>query len=92
LQVNFYATLRDVVGRKSVEIELDEGASVRDLLDALVRSFPALGELLLDEHGALSRHVHVFIDGRGAPYLHHGLDTRLEGGPRIDVFPAVAGG
>jgi len=92
VQVDFYATLRLVVGRKTVDVSLPEGATVRDLLDTIVRRFPPLAEKLLDEAGRLSSHVNVFIDGRGAPYLENGLDTVLRADQKVDIFPAVAGG
>ncbi len=92
MQVGFYATLRPIVGGKSVEVPLPPGATVQDLVDRVVARWPALEEALLDEHGALSRHVHVFVDGRGAGYLPDGLATRLEPHHKVDIFPAVAGG
>jgi len=42
--------------------------------------------------GSLSRHVHVFVDGRDSHYLSGGLDTVLGGDEQIDVFPPVGGG
>ena len=92
VQVDFYATLRLVVGKKTVDFSLPEGATVRDLLDAIVRRFPPLAEKLLNEAGQLSRNVNVFIDGRGTPYLENGLDTVLRADQKVDIFPAVAGG
>jgi LAO/AO transport system kinase len=92
VQVDFYATLRLVVGTKTVDVSLPEGATVRDLLDAIVQRFPPLAEKLMDEAGRLSGQVNVFIDGRGAPYLENGLDTILRTDQKVDIFPAVAGG
>ena len=66
--------------------------TLRDLLDAIVRRFPPLADQLLTPAGRLSGHVNVFIDGRGAPYLHDGLDTVLRADQKVDIFPAVAGG
>lgn len=92
LQVDFYATLRLVVGKKTVGVSLPEGATLRDLLDAIVRRFPPLADKLLNEAGRLSGQVNVFIDGRGATYLDDGLDTVLRADQKVDIFPAVAGG
>ena len=92
VQVDFYATLRLAVGQKTVDFPLPEGATVRDLLDAITRLFPPLAEKLLDEAGGLSGNINVFIDGRGAPYLDDGLDTVLRTDQKVGIFPAVAGG
>lgn len=90
--IGFFATLRPIVGGKTVEVDLPGGTTVRELVDHLVASFPGLGAAILDDEGELSRRVHVFIDGRSAIYLEHGLATRLAASQRVDVFPAVAGG
>lgn len=92
MQVNFYATLRPLVGGRSVEFELDEGVTVRELIAAVVERFPPLRTQLLNEQGELYRHVHVFVNGRDAPFLAEGVETRIKAGDTIDIFPAVAGG
>lgn len=92
MKVGFYATLRPIVGGKFVEVDLTPEHTVQDLLDHLFGRFPDLREAMLDEDGALSRRVHVFLDGRGVVYLEGGLATPLGSAERIDIFPAVAGG
>ncbi|HEX5136182.1 MAG TPA: ubiquitin-like small modifier protein 1 [Planctomycetota bacterium] len=92
MNVNFYAMLREIAGRKTVALPLRAGATVHELLDAVIERFPAMRESLFDEHGQLYGHVHVFINGQDAPYLEHGLETRLTEGDAIDLFPAVGGG
>lgn len=92
MEVCFYATLRQVVGTRAVELPLPEGSTVHQLLDAVVERYPALRDELFDEHGELYGHVHVFINGKDAPYLDHGLETVLTSHDKIDIFPPVAGG
>ena len=92
MDVSFYATLRPIVGQKTVSLELPAGANVRQLLDAVLERYPAMREELVDEHGALFPHVHLFINGRDAPLLQDGMDTVLKANDSVDVFPAVAGG
>jgi len=92
VKVSFYATLRRSVGSKTVDVPLADGASVRDLVDAIIDQHPDLGPLLLDEAGLPRRGVHVFVNGRGAGYLARGFDTPLAASDTVDVFPAVAGG
>lgn len=89
--VRVYATLRPIVGGKSVEVEVAPGATVRELVDTMVARWPDLAETLLDE-GALSRRAHVFLDGRSARHLADGEDTVIEAGQVVDIAPAVAGG
>lgn len=92
MEVKFYATLRQVVGGKSVEFSLPEGGTIRQLLEEMVRCYPALQHELFDENGNLYRHVHVFVDSRDATFLENGLDTVLQPDRVVGVFPAVGGG
>jgi MoaD family protein len=73
-------------------VDLPAGATVQQLLDELVRSYPALRNELLDESGQLYHYVHIFINGRDAAFLAGGLESAIPDGARIGVFPAVAGG
>jgi molybdopterin synthase sulfur carrier subunit len=92
VKVSFYATIRAMVGTKTLEIELPEGSDIRELLDRLVERCPPLGDKLFDPSGKLSRSVQVFVDGRSALYLPDGLDTKLRADQSVDIFPAIAGG
>jgi molybdopterin synthase sulfur carrier subunit len=92
MQVNFYATLRQIVGGKTVELPLPAGSTAQDLIDALIARFPALRDQLLDEHGQLYQHVHLFVNGRDAEYLDGGLRAVLSPTDTVNIFPPVGGG
>jgi molybdopterin synthase sulfur carrier subunit len=92
VKVSFYATLRPVVGAKTLDFAVPEGATVRELVGAIVAQHPDLRPMLLNEAGAPTRGVHVFVNGRGAGFLAKGLETPLSADDTVDVFPAVAGG
>jgi len=92
VEVRFYATLRPIAGTRAAELPLEPGTTVRALLERVVERFPGMREHLLDANGALHGHVHVFINGRDAPYLERGLETPLRRDDAIDIFPAVGGG
>ena len=92
MKVSFYATLRKIVGEKTVDIRLPENPRLRDLLDEVLSTYPGLREDLLDDSGELSRHVHLFVNGRSSKYLSAGLETPIEVSQKIEFFPAVAGG
>jgi molybdopterin synthase sulfur carrier subunit len=92
VQVRFFATLRALVGARAVEIALPTGATVQELVEAVVAQHPALRETLLDERGVVPRGVHVFVNGRGAGYLAQGYATQLADHDTVEIFPAVAGG
>lgn len=92
MQVNFYATLRQIVGSKSVDFSIPEGATIRQLLDEMIRCYPALRREMLDEKGELYRHVHIFVNGRDAFHLQKGMETVISPDDTMGVFPAVGGG
>ncbi len=92
MQVHFFATLRQIVGQKTVEIDLPEGSTVRQLIDEILRCYPLLRKELLDENEQLYGHVHVLVNGRDAPFLDDALETVLKPDDKITVFPAVGGG
>lgn len=92
MKVNFYATLRQIVGSKTKELPLPKGTTVRQLIEGVLSDYPGLKPMLFDEMGQLHGHVHVFINGRDAPYLHGGLEATLAPDDTVDIFPATGGG
>lgn len=92
MKVNFYSTLREIVGQKTVEIDLPENTTVRQLVEEIIRQYPLLGRELVDERGNLYQHVHVFVNGRDVPFLVDRVDTQLSMADKISIFPAVGGG
>lgn len=92
MKVHFYATLRDITGQKTVDMDLPDDATVRQLVDAVVRRFPAMQKILLQESGDLYGHVHVFVNGRDTPFLPEKMETVIQPSDVINIFPAVGGG
>ena len=92
MKVNFYATLRPIVGQKTVELPIEEGVTVQDVLETIVGTYPDSRPELMDEQGQLLGHVHLFINGRDSPYLDNMMATQVKTTDKIDVFPAVGGG
>jgi len=78
-------------GVRTIEVQLDAGSCLADLLDAVAAAHPALVRRLRDEQGTLRRFVNVYVDGE---------DVRLAGTEsapvpstaEVLVLPSVAGG
>jgi molybdopterin synthase sulfur carrier subunit len=92
VKVNFYASLRQVVGQKLIEIPISNGITVRELVSAIIERIPSLERELIDDHGDLFEHIHVVVNGRDVRYLEGGLDRELLPDDQVSVFPAVSGG
>jgi MoaD family protein len=92
MHVNFFATLRQIVGGKTVTLALHPNASVQELLDALLERFPGLRPHLYAPAGDLYPHVHIFVNGRDTQYLTQGFATPLGPDDTVNIFPPVGGG
>lgn len=87
--VRIPTTLRPLTGGKS-EVEV-EGATVREVVNALDASHPGFSDRLLDDDGNLRRFVNVFVSDDDVRFLD-GLDTAVPEGETVAIVPAVAGG
>lgn len=75
----FFASYRELAGTAELQVELEAGATVADLLDALRALSPGLGEL----PGAPAVAVNQ---------AYAALDARLAEGDEVAFIPPVAGG
>jgi molybdopterin synthase sulfur carrier subunit len=90
LELRFFATFRTAVGQKTIHREYPDGATVGDVLASLEEEFEGLaGELL--EDGEIRDQLSVLKNGREVLHMEE-VDTVMEDGDRLSVFPPVAGG
>ena len=92
MEVNFFAGLRQIVGQKTVDISVPEGSTARQLVDEIVRIYPALERELIDGQGNLYGHVHVVINGRDIRFLEGAMEREIFAEDRVSIFPAIGGG
>ncbi len=90
VQIEFHATLKKVFGEKSKGITQSSPLTVRRLLEILCTTRP-LHETIFDDSGQLRSTVTVLRNGRNIVFLE-GLDTTLNDGDKIALFPPVTGG
>jgi len=79
VQVQFYAQLRDQIGMRELDIELVEGATVRDLLEKVYAHQPALRP-----------HDKSILIGAGVEFVDRNYE--LKPGEEIAIMPPVQGG
>ena len=91
MKVKIFATLRQLVGAKEIEVGLEVGDTVGSVVARLVADYPALGQHILDDEGNLEAYINVFVNGRSIRFLD-GLDTSLSEEDVLAIFPPVAGG
>jgi molybdopterin synthase sulfur carrier subunit len=80
--------LRETVGGSRMVAA--SGGTVREVLDDLFSSFPALRERVT-EKGELSRFVNVYVNDRDVRY-RDGLATPVGEDDTVILLPAMAGG
>jgi molybdopterin synthase sulfur carrier subunit len=88
VKVNVTATLRTLVGAKSVE---GEGRTVSELLNDLDARYPGFKSQISDQNGALHRFVNIYLNDEDIRYLN-ALETGLSEGDVVSILPALAGG
>lgn len=90
LELRFFASFRQAVGQKTLERAYDADAvAVAEVLEDLVDAYPDLE--VFERPGELRSFVSVMKNGRDVTHLD-GLETDLEDGDRLSLFPPVAGG
>nr|WP_279530128.1 ubiquitin-like small modifier protein 1 [Halospeciosus flavus] len=91
MQWKLFADLAEVAGDRTFSLSVDEDATVGDALDALFADNPALEDRVLDDDGDLRDHINVLRNGQNIN-TQEGLDTPLESGDELALFPPVSGG
>lgn len=91
MEWRLFADLAEVADDKRVTIDLEAGATVDDALSALLEAKPALRERVLDGDGTLQSHINVLHNGTDIQN-EAGLETTVEEGDELALFPPVSGG
>ncbi len=79
IHVQFYAQLRDLVGMRELDLDVAEGATVRDLLEEIYAHQPALRS-----------HDKSILIGAGVEFVDRNYE--LKPNEEIAIMPPVQGG
>lgn len=90
VKVKFFASLKEVFGDGEREVELGEGASIKDLLDKLCDS-PRCRQKIFDDSGKLKMRIQI-MKNRLPIQSFDGISTRLEEGDVISIIPPMFAG
>ena len=79
IHVQFYAQLRDLVGMRELDLDVAEGATVRDLLEEIYAQEPALRS-----------HDKSILIGAGVEFVDRNYELKPD--EEIAIMPPVQGG
>jgi len=92
MEWRLFANLAEAAGTKRADVEAGPGDTLGEALDQLLGEHPDLEPLVVDEHGELLEHIRV-LRNENDPFADaDGLETVLEAGDEIALFPPVSGG
>lgn len=90
MEWKLFADLAEVAGSKRIPIDAESGVTVGTALDRLLDDHPALADRVLEE-GELGDHINVLHNGTNI-VVEDGLETPIEEGDELALFPPVSGG
>src|SRR5437879_4581189 len=94
MQVRIPSALRRWTGGRDileVPLALDMRMTAGEVIAAIAREHPGIRDRVLDEQGALRRHVNIFIDGENARHLG-GLSAQVGSESEMWIHPSLSGG
>ena len=92
ISLHFFATYRNLVGERSVELDVAPQTTVRIAIEQFLKTHPHMRRHWCDQEGNLMPHLFVILNKRDINSLLDGEDTILQPGDELDFVPPVGGG
>lgn len=95
IRVNLYTILgiKDIIGEREIEIDVPDNSNLSDLIAEIIKRWGnGISEVLLEpESKKVKAHLRLMVNGQDISFLE-GLDTKLNDGDEVMIFPPVSGG
>lgn len=91
MRVRVFGTLRQFVGAKEIDLDLAPGDTIHHLVAKISVAYPVLENKIVDGEGKLQGSINILVNGRNIRFLDD-LDSVLQAGDELALFPAVGGG
>ncbi|MBA7714812.1 hypothetical protein ES703_123844 [subsurface metagenome] len=89
INVQFFATFRDIFGTKAMEIAVETGINIGELLNLVFDTQERRKKIF--DNGKVKPYIIILKNGRHIQHLD-GLETELKEDDTISIFPPIAGG
>ena len=90
-KIKLFATLREFAGCKELTVPYGPGMTVRDVVERIGRSHPALRDKVVNERGELTGLVQILVGGRNIAWLQR-LDTPVGPTEDLAMLTPIGGG
>ncbi len=92
VKISFLSLLKDRIGAKELNIDLEDNATVNDVFSKLFEKFGEdIKTVLVKKTGELNDHVVIMLNEKNIRSLDD-LNTKIQNKDEITLLPAIAGG
>ena len=92
VEVKFFTSLREITGKKTDKIQLENAITIEELLTLLSYKYGKnFREYIYDKKGKVQGFLSFLVNGKNINILE-GFDTKLKQGDNIAILPPVGGG
>ena len=92
VEVKFFTSLREITGKKTDKIQLENVITIEELLTLLSYKYGKnFREYIYDKKGKVQGFLSFLVNGKNINILE-GFDTKLKQGDTIAILPPVGGG
>ena len=88
--IKLFAQFRDFLKKSKIEIEIEEGANIFQLMETLCKLYN-IQDKIFDDKNEIKQWIKILKNGRQIKFLN-GIKTKLEQGDEIALFPPLIGG
>lgn len=92
VNVRFFTTLREIVGKKEEHVKFSRSVSVEAVLRQLSRKYGKdFDDYMFDELGNVRGYLQILVNGTSVTAMH-GLRTKLNDADQMAILPPIGGG
>ncbi len=92
MKIEFYGIYRLSIGLKTIELELPQGSTIYDALNAVAQRFPVLQSKIFNQNGDLYPYQPLYLNGRNPRLLVDGLHTIIRSDDVLSIFSPISSG